>query len=214
MYDVYTSVNKRDLMGSVLKAFALSLCLAVIGMLIGTMVPPALFMPLMVVEFIMILSAFLLRKKKSVGYGFLFAFAFISGITTYPIVAHYLATSGAKVVLSAFTATLVIFAVMSFVGTKTKKDLSFLSGILFTALLALVVIGLINIFSPFSSTALFVASIIGTVVFSLYIMFDFNRMKRMEFTEEAVPLLALNLFLDFINLFLELLRLIGFISRD
>ncbi|PKR84263.1 Bax inhibitor-1/YccA family protein [Heyndrickxia camelliae] len=214
MYDVYTSVNKRNLMGSVLKAFALSLCMAVIGMLIGTMVPPALFMPLIVVEFIMILSAFLLRKKKSVGYGFLFAFTFISGITTYPIVAHYLATSGAKVVLSAFTATLVIFAVMSFVGTKTKKDLSFLSGFLLTALLALVVIGLINIFSPFSSTALFVASIIGTVVFSLYIMFDFNRMKRMEFTEEAVPLLALNLFLDFINLFLELLRFIGFLSRD
>lgn len=214
MYDVYTSVNKRELMGSVLKAFALALCMAVIGMLIGTMVPPALFMPLMVVEFIMILSAFLLRKKKSVGYGFLFAFAFISGITTYPIVAYYLATSGAKVVLSAFTATLVIFAVMSFVGTKTKKDLSFLSGILMTALLALVVIGLINIFSPFSSTALFVASIIGTVVFSLYIMFDFNRMKRMEFTEEAVPMLALSLFLDFINLFLELLRLIGFLNRD
>lgn len=70
MYDVYTSVNKRDLMGSVLKAFALSLCLAVIGMLIGTMVPPALFMPLMVVEFIMILSAFLLRKKKALDMDF------------------------------------------------------------------------------------------------------------------------------------------------
>jgi uncharacterized protein len=214
MYEVYSSVNKRDLMGSVLKAFAISLFIAIIGMLVGTMVPPALFLPLMIVEVLMLLFAFLMRRQKSVGYGFLFAFTFISGVTTYPIVAHYLATSGAKVVLSAFTATLVIFAVMSFIGTKTKKDLSFLSGILLTALLALVVIGVINIFSPFSSTAMFVASIIGTIVFSLYIMFDFNRMKHMDFTEEAVPLLALNLFLDFINLFLDLLRLIGFISRD
>jgi FtsH-binding integral membrane protein len=214
MQEVYSTSSKRDLMGSVLKAFALSLLVAVVGMLIGTMVPPALFMPLMIVEFVMLLAAFFVRKRKSVGYAFLFAFTFISGITTYPIVAYYAATSGAQVLISAFTGTLVIFAVMSFVGTKTKKDLSFLSGFLLTALLALVVIGLINIFVPFSSTALFVASIIGTVVFSLYIMYDFNRMKNMDFTDEAVPLLALNLYLDFINLFLNLLRFFGFLSRD
>ena len=53
----------------------------------------------------------------------------------------------------------------------------------------------------------------GTVVFSLYIMYDFNRMKNMDFTDEAVPLLALNLYLDFINLFLNLLRFFGFLSR-
>ncbi|GIN86827.1 hypothetical protein J6TS2_32130 [Heyndrickxia sporothermodurans] len=213
MQEVYTT-SKRHLMGSVLKTFAMSLLVAVLGMLIGTMVPPALFLPLMIVEFVMLLTAFFIRKSKKASYGFLFAFTFISGITTYPIVAYYLASSGAQVVLSAFTATLVIFAVMSFAGTKTKKDLSFLSGFLLTALLALVVIGIINLFSPFSSTALFVASIIGTVVFSLYIMYDFNRMKNMDFTEEAIPLLALNLYLDFINLFLNLLRFFGFISRD
>ncbi|MGE6259300.1 Bax inhibitor-1/YccA family protein [Heyndrickxia sporothermodurans] len=213
MQEVYTT-SKRHLMGSVLKTFAMSLLVAVLGMLVGTMVPPALFLPLMIVEFVMLLTAFFIRKSKKASYGFLFAFTFISGITTYPIVSYYLASSGAQVVLSAFTATLVIFAVMSFAGTKTKKDLSFLSGFLLTALLALVVIGIINLFSPFSSTALFVASIIGTVVFSLYIMYDFNRMKNMDFTEEAIPLLALNLYLDFINLFLNLLRFFGFISRD
>ncbi|MGE8206364.1 Bax inhibitor-1/YccA family protein [Heyndrickxia sp. NPDC080065] len=214
MNEVYSTTSKRDLMGSVLKAFALSLLVAVLGMLIGTQVPPVLFMPLIIIEFVMLLAAFFARKRKSVGYGFLYAFTFISGITTYPIIAHYLAASGGQVVLSAFTATLVIFAVMSFIGTTTKKDLSFLSGFLMTALLALIVIGVINLFSPFSSTALFVASIIGTVVFSLYIMYDFNRMKNIDFTEEAIPLLALNLYLDFINLFLNLLRFFGFISRD
>ncbi|OZI13568.1 hypothetical protein CEW92_01335 [Bacillaceae bacterium SAS-127] len=201
-------------MSSVLRTFVFSLTVAVIGMLIGTMVPPALFLPLVIIEIGMLLAAFFLRKRKMVGYTFLYVFTFISGITTYPIVAHYLATSGAQVVVGAFASTVVIFGVMAMTGLKTKKDLSFLSGILLTVLLALITLSIMNLFWPFSSTAMFVYSLIGTVLFSAYIMYDFNQMKRMTMTEEMIPLLALNLYLDFVNLFINLLRVIGFLSKD
>ncbi|WP_203363372.1 Bax inhibitor-1/YccA family protein [Bacillus sp. REN10] len=201
-------------MSSVLKTFVFSLTIAVIGMLIGTMVPPALFLPLVIIEIGMLLAAFFLRKRKIVGYTFLYAFTFISGITTYPIVAHYLATSGAQVVVGAFASTVVVFGVMAIAGLKTKRDLSFLSGILLTVLLALITLSIMSIFWPFSSTAMFVYSLIGTVLFSGYIMYDFNQMKQMTITEEAIPLLALNLYLDFVNLFINLLRVIGFLSED
>ncbi|PAQ12891.1 hypothetical protein CD798_17345 [Bacillaceae bacterium SAOS 7] len=201
-------------MGSVLRTFVFSLTIAVIGMLMGTMVPPALFLPLVIIEIGMLLAAFFLRKRKMVGYTFLYVFTFISGITTYPIVAHYLATSGAQVVVGAFASTVVVFGVMAIAGLKTKKDLSFLSGILLTVLLALITLSIMNLFWPFSSTAMFVYSLIGTVLFSAYIMYDFNQMKRMTITEEVIPLLALNLYLDFINLFINLLRVIGFLSKD
>ncbi|WP_232726040.1 Bax inhibitor-1/YccA family protein [Bacillus sp. FJAT-42315] len=203
-----------NLMGSVLRTFVFSLTIAVIGMLMGTMVPPALFLPLVIIEIGMLLAAFFLRKRKMVGYTFLYVFTFISGITTYPIVAHYLATSGAQVVVGAFASTVVVFGVMAIAGLKTKKDLSFLSGILLTVLLALITLSIMNLFWPFSSTAMFVYSLIGTVLFSAYIMYDFNQMKRMTITEEMIPLLALNLYLDFINLFINLLRVIGFLSKD
>ncbi|WP_338751823.1 Bax inhibitor-1/YccA family protein [Bacillus sp. FJAT-52991] len=201
-------------MNSVLKTFVFSLTIAVIGMLVGTMVPPALFLPLSIIEIGMLLAAFFLRKRKIVGYTFLYVFTFISGVTIYPIVAHYLATSGAQVVVGAFASTVVVFGAMAIAGLNTKKDLSFLSGLLLTVLLALITLSIMNLFWPFSSTAMFVYSLIGTVLFSCYIMYDFNQMKRMNITDEAIPLLALNLYLDFVNLFINLLRVIGFLNED
>ncbi|RBN36456.1 hypothetical protein DMN50_35435, partial [Priestia megaterium] len=57
-------------------------------------------------------------------------------------------------------------------------------------------------------------SVIGTIVFSLYVLYDFNKMKHGEITEELVPILALSLYLDFINLFINLLRFFGILGSD
>lgn len=87
-------------------------------------------------------------------------------------------------------------------------------GMLFAALLALVVISIFNIFFPLSSTAMLVFSFIGILVFSGYILYDFNRMKHYGVTAEEVPLMALNLYLDFINLFINILRFFGILASD
>jgi len=46
------------------------------------------------------------------------------------------------------------------------------------------------------------------------VLYDFNKMKHGEITEELVPLLALSLYLDFINLFINLLRFFGILGSD
>ncbi|KZR58653.1 Bax inhibitor-1/YccA family protein [Pseudobacillus badius] len=212
-YTIPETSNPNHL-NAVLRAFALSLGVGVIGMSVGTVVPPALFLPLAILEILLLVGAFFLRRRKAVGYTFLYAFSFLSGVTTYPIVSYYLMTSGAQVVLGALASTFVVFFAMAVVGTKTKKDLSFLSGLLLTVLLALITLSIMNFFWPFSSTAMLVYSMIGTVLFSMYVMYDFNQMKRMTITSEMVPLLALNLYLDFVNLFINLLRVIGILSDD
>ncbi|GLY09075.1 Bax inhibitor-1/YccA family protein [Pseudobacillus badius] len=212
-YTIPETSNPNHL-NAVLRAFALSLGVGVIGMSVGTVVPPALFLPLAILEILLLVGAFFLRRRKAVGYTFLYAFSFLSGVTTYPIVSYYLMTSGAQVVLGALASTFVVFFAMAVVGTKTKKDLSFLSGLLLTVLLALITLSIMNFFWPFSSAAMLVYSIIGTVLFSMYVMYDFNQMKRMTITSEMVPLLALNLYLDFVNLFINLLRVIGILSDD
>ncbi|MGC8227801.1 Bax inhibitor-1/YccA family protein [Pseudobacillus badius] len=212
-YTIPETSNPNHL-NAVLRAFALSLGVGVIGMSVGTVVPPALFLPLAILEILLLVGAFFLRRRKAVGYTFLYAFSFLSGVTTYPIVSYYLMTTGAQVVLGALASTFVVFFAMAVVGTKTKKDLSFLSGLLLTVLLALITLSIMNFFWPFSSAAMLVYSIIGTVLFSMYVMYDFNQMKRMTITSEMVPLLALNLYLDFVNLFINLLRVIGILSDD
>ncbi|MCM3023856.1 Bax inhibitor-1/YccA family protein [Heyndrickxia ginsengihumi] len=207
-------VNQRSMFQKVLGTFIVSLLIATVGLYVGQYIPPIMMFPLAVLELILIISAFWIRKSKSVGYTFVYVFTFISGITTFPIVSHYVSIAGAQVVLLAFASTFGIFAVMGIIGAITKKDLSFLSTFLLVALLALVFISLFNIFSPLNSGGLLAFSAIGSIVFSLYIMYDFNQMKQHRISEEMVPLLALNLYLDFINLFTYILQLLGIIESD
>lgn len=201
-------------MPSVMRTFAISLAISVLGMAAGTFIPPALFLPLAILEIAMLIGAFIMRRKKAIGYTFLYVFTFISGMTTYPIIAHYLALAGANVVILAGVTTTVVFGGLALYATTTKRDLSFLRGILLASLLALVAISIFNLFSPLSSTAMLVFSFIGILVFSGYVLYDFNRMKHYGVTAEEVPLMALNLYLDFINLFINILRFFGILSSD
>lgn len=200
---------------SVLRTFALSLSIAFVGTMAGVFVPPALFLPLMILEFVMLIGAFFIRRKKVMSYAFLYIFTFISGITTYPIVSYYVSTIGANTVLMALGTTTTVFAGLAIYASTTKRDFSFLGGMLLAALIALIAISIFNIFWPLSSTGMLAFSFIGVLVFSGYVLFDFNRMKHYGISAEEVPLMALNLYLDFINLFISILRIFGILgSRD
>jgi FtsH-binding integral membrane protein len=201
-------------MPSVLRVFALSLGFSFIGTLAGAYVPAGLFLPLSILELVMLVSAFFLRRRKAVSYTFLYIFTFISGITLYPIVAHYLATAGANTVILAFGTTTTVFAGIAVYASKTKRNFSFLGGFLMAALLALVAISVFNIFWPLSSMGMLAYSFVGVMVFSGYILFDINQMKRYGVSAEDVPLMALSLYLDFINLFLSILRIFGILSKN
>lgn len=212
--NIYTESNRYTL-PKVLRTFTFSLAISLLGFITGNFVPPALFLPLMILELVMILAAFFIRRRKMLSYSFLYAFTFISGITLFPVVTNYLAMIGAKPVLMSLAATVTIFGGLSLYAATTKRDFSFLGGFLTAALLALIVIGIFNLFSPLSSTAALVYSFIGILVFSGYVLFDVNRIKQYGLSDEDVPLMALNLYLDFVNLFLYILQFFGILSsRD
>jgi uncharacterized protein len=212
---MYTHTVTNQYLPSVLRTFAISLAIAFAGTMAGVFVPPALFLPLIILEFVMLIGAFILRRKKSMSYTFLYVFTFISGITTYPIVAYYLATIGANTVLMALGTTTTVFAGLAIYASTTKRDLSFLGGMLMAALIALIAIAIFNFIWPLSSTGMLAFSFVGVLVFSGYVLYDFNRMKHYGVRAEDVPLMALNLYLDFINLFINILRIFGFFaSRD
>jgi uncharacterized protein len=208
------SQTSSEILPSVLRVFTFSLAFSLLGTLAGVYVPAGLFLPLSILELVMLVSAFFLRRRKAVSYAFLYIFTFISGITLYPIVAHYLATTGANTVILAFATTTTVFTGLAIYASKSKRNFSFLGGFLMAALLALVAISIFNIFWPLSSTAMLVYSFIGVMVFSGYILFDFSRMKHYGVSPEDVPLMALSLYLDFINLFLSILRIFGILPKN
>jgi FtsH-binding integral membrane protein len=123
-------------------------------------------------------------------------------------------TSGS--IYGTFAAAAGMFGLMAVVGYTTKTDLSKFGAIMMMALVGIVVASIINWFLG-SDTLEYIISFIGVLVFTGLTAYDVQKLKRIgagvEFgtaeTSKLVIMGALNLYMDFINLFMFLLRLFG-----
>ncbi len=116
-----------------------------------------------------------------------------------------------NVVFQALFATAVAIFATSGVVFLTSIDFSFLGGLLLIALLILIVMGLMNIFFFRSSFFSLMRAYAGAVIFTLYLLYDFDRLEKMAGDESwgtAVDI-AVNIYLDIINLFLDLLEILS-----
>jgi uncharacterized protein len=145
------------------------------------------------------------RGRTGLAVVLLLGFGFLMGASVATTVNYYAATDPTAL-RQAFGATALFVAALGSGGYAVRRDLSFLYRIAFWLLLALIVASIVLIFVRIPA-AYTVWSLLGLVVFGLYTIVDFNRLRRAG-TEEAVPLAA-GIFLDVLNIFLLLLRLFG-----
>ncbi|MCR5180374.1 MAG: Bax inhibitor-1/YccA family protein [Bacteroidaceae bacterium] len=163
---------------------------------------------------VMGISSGITRLSPSSATMLFLLYAVVNGLTLSAIFfAYELGT-----ISQAFAASALTFGVMSFVGVTTKRDLSGLGGILFMALIGLIIASVINIFWA-NSTMDAIITYAGVFIFVGLTAYDTQKIKDMTTAAEysgdaAMPrkvaiLGALSLYLDFINLFLYILRLFG-----
>lgn len=137
-------------------------------------------------------------------------YAALTGITISGIFFMYTAGS----ILSTFAITALTFAVMSFVGYTTKTDLTKFGSLMMMGLIGIIIASIVNFFMQ-SSVLYYIISYVGVGVFVGLIAYDTQKIKAYahletaEMRKKAGILGALSLYLDFINLFLMLLRLLG-----
>ena len=146
------------------------------------------------------------KRSEQAAVGLLFGFGALIGFATAPTIAYY-ATTDPQAVWQAGGATGLFIAGFGAGGYATRRDLAPLARILFWALLALIVFGIITIFVRIPNGSL-IYSIVGLVIFAGFTMFDFQRLRRAKDIRTA-PLLAASIFLDILNVFLLLLSLFG-----
>jgi FtsH-binding integral membrane protein len=137
-----------------------------------------------------------------------FAYAALTGVTLSTIFLVYTAAS----IASVFFVTAGAFAGLSVVGLVTKRDLSAIGRFAIFALIGLILVSLVNLF--FASSGLsFLLGVAGVVIFAALTAYDTQKLKHLFASGEVhanMPLVgALMLYLDFINMFLFLLRLFG-----
>lgn len=164
------------------------------------------------------LSARISKIQASTASGLFIGYSVLNGLTLSVIFIAYTSTS----IAATFFITAGMFGGMAVYGLVTKRDLSGWGSFLFMGLIGVVIASVVNIFLQ-SSAVSWVVSMIGVIVFTGLTAYDVQKIKRMgeegimSQGEEAIRkgslMGALTLYLDFINLFLMLLRFFGG-SRD
>lgn len=133
-------------------------------------------------------------------------YSFITGITFSTIFIFYSLSS----IIFVFLVASITFLIFAVIGYTTKKDLSKFSSYLFMALIAILVASIINIFIRSSMMDLII-TVISVLVFLGYVIFDMKNAEKIALVnKEAGPIYgAFQLYLDFINIFVDLLKLLG-----
>ncbi len=173
---------------------------------------------LIVAEFALVIaiSAAVHKLSAATATGLFMLYSALNGATLSSVLIVYTASS----VANAFLATAGTFVAMSVYGTVTKRDLTSWGSFLFMGLIGIVIASLVNIFLK-STMMEFVISCIGVLVFVGLTAYDTQKIRQFALgaplddstaVRRGVILSALSLYLDFINLFLMILRLFG--SRD
>ncbi|MGV1684660.1 Bax inhibitor-1/YccA family protein [Sphingopyxis sp. NJF-3] len=162
--------------------------------------------------FVMVLSFGINKLSTAAAQALFWAFSAVMGVSLASIFFVYTDASIAQT----FFATAAAFLGLSLYGYTTKKDLSGFGTFLIMGVFGILVAMLLNAFI-FKSSALSLAiSVIGVLVFAGLTAYDTQKIKSMyfhvrgsDFVGKSVVMGALNLYLDFINMFLFLLRLFG-----
>jgi uncharacterized protein len=169
-------------------------------------------LPLLIFQIVVVFAIGLgiRRMSATLALGLFFVYAASLGLTVGLIVSFYTSAS----VATAFLSASAMFGAAAVYGHVTKRSLANLSGYLFMAVIGLVVASVVNLFL-LNSFISWVVSIVGVVIFTALTAVDVQRIQNGQLAvwtgsvEKAAVLGALHLYLDFVNLFLFLLRLLG-----
>ncbi|GHS47230.1 hypothetical protein VN1165_11840 [Helicobacter pylori] len=197
------------------KFFAGSLLLATIGALLGLMNFQAVVQykwVFFIAEIAALFGLMFSKSKPGLNLFMLFAFTSLSGVTLVPLLGMVIAKAGLGAIWQALGMTTIVFGLMSVYALKTKNDLANMGKMLFIALIVVLVCSLINLFlgSPMFQVVIAGASVI---LFSLYIAYDTQNIVKGMYDSPIDA--AVSLYLDFLNVFISILQIIGIFSdRD
>jgi len=164
-----------------------------------------------ILEFILLFGLFVAKNKTPLNLVLLFAFTFMSGFTLAPTLALFIAKNMGFVIGEAFGLTAVAFGALTIFAMNTKKDFTTMGKMLFITLIVLIVAGIANIFLHLPMLSLIIASV-GAVLFSMFILYDTQNIIRGNISSEIEAAVAL--YLDFLNLFVSLLQILGFLNSE
>lgn len=182
--------------------------------IIHSVISTGMYYVLIVVELILVivLSARIGKMSPQTARILFLLYSFVTGLTFSTIFVAFHISS----IISIFLITAIVFGILGLIGYTTKVDLSKMGVYLFVGLIGVVICSIINIFLG-NSTFEIIISCVSLVVFLGFTAYDVQSIKNLSYeygdTDSVAIIGALKLYLDFINIFLDLITLFGK-SRD
>jgi len=162
-----------------------------------------------VLAFVLLLVLIWKRRSHPLNLILLSAFTLTEAVCIGVVVSFY----DTVLVLQALLITLGIFLALTVYTLQSSRDFSGMGPFLYISLWAIVLVGLVQLFLPFSTLFDLVVASISAIIFCGYIVFDtYNLMHRVSCEEYVMA--SIELYLDVLNLFLNILRILSDLSRD
>ena len=178
------------------------------GYALSTLAWVVMFAPL---GFVLLMSFGYNKLSYPILIGLFLAYAAVTGISLSFIFIVYQIGS----IFTVFLSSVALFAIMAIAGYTTKTDLTKMGSLLMIGLIGIIIASVINVFMKSDSMS-FICSILGVIIFTGLTAWDVQKIKNMAAEDDGSTTFkkmsimgALTLYLDFINIFLYLLRLFG-----
>ena len=195
--------------------FAASLLAGTVGAYVGLGAVgfvSSFYWGLVILEIALIFGLNFVKDKPGVALVVLFAFTFVSGLTLAPLLTSVIGLSGgAGIVANAFLMTTAAFGGLTMFAFQTDKDFSTMGKMLFIALIVVVVGSIVNIFLGSPLFQLMIAGA-SAILFSFFILYDTQNIIKGNY--DSTVLAAAALYLDFLNLFVSLLQILGLMGSS
>lgn len=217
-------MNITNPVTSLLKHVTITLLITIIGLLIGSRLPYSVIGFIDVIFFALIILSFILvlfskrpkngsNRRRGFPMALTYGYSLFLGITLTPTLDYYIGAIGSGVVLAVFIGTLGIVGVLSLLSyTKGSDSILKMGPILFVSTIVLLILTICMMF--FSSFRIMevAITIFSIIIFSGWVIYDVYRFKRnaiyITSTRELAPY-VLDIYIDIINLFLDILRLVA-----
>ena len=195
------------LAGILMALVAGTICLQVPA--VGNLAVTILSQPIIAIVLLFGLSmgAQAVSRIEGLNYAALFGFTAFIGFLFAPILAMY-EVRAPGIVAQAAGLTAITFSALTAYAFITKKDFSFLGGMLFVGMILLIGGGLANVFFFKSSGASYYMAWVTLFIFAGYVLYDTSQIIH-RYDAKGYVSAALSLFLDFFNMFMAILRILG-----
>ena len=206
-----TNVNKLLKNTYMLLAMTLAFSAVTAGVAMAINIGPMMSLGLSLGSLVLLFVT-LKKADSAAGIFWVFAFTGMQGASLGYILNHYVGMqNGPELIMQALGLTSIIFVSLSAYALTTKKDFSFMGGFLFAGMLVVIGALIINIFV--GSSVLFMAMNAGiALLMTGFILYDTSRIVNGGETNYVRA--TISLYLDFLNLFMSLLHLLGMGSDD